>query len=126
MKPYNETFNDGFLKYGHTGTKRSENAKRIKGVFLKEGKLAFRELSARDSDYQSCGLLNAKLEKKVKTLFPPSFRSVNKNQLKAVIDALQYDVIKVDSDKRYLYFYLQEVGGYDEQRTIEETTAKNE
>ncbi|PEA26303.1 head-tail adaptor protein [Bacillus cereus] len=112
MKSYNETFNDGFLRYGRTETKRSENAKRIKGVFSEEGKLAFRELSARDSDYQSCGLLNAKLDKKVKTLFPPSFRSINKNKLKVVIDKLEYDVIKVDSDKQYLYFYIQEVGGH--------------
>ncbi|EJR11142.1 hypothetical protein [Bacillus cereus group sp. BceL310] len=112
MKSYNETFNDGFLRYGRTETKRSENAKRIKGVFAEEGRLAFRELSARDSDYQSCGSLNAKLDKKVKTLFPPSFRSVNKNKLKVVIDQLEYDVIKVDSDKQYLYFYLQEVGGH--------------
>ncbi|PEA84757.1 head-tail adaptor protein [Bacillus pseudomycoides] len=115
MKPYNETFNEGFLRYGRTETKRSENGKRIKGIFSEEGKLAFRELSARDSDYQSCGLLNAKLDKKVKTLFPPSFRLVTKNKLKVVIDNLEYDVIKVDSDKQYLYFYLQEVGGYDEQ-----------
>ncbi|BAR86663.1 head-tail adaptor protein [Bacillus thuringiensis serovar kyushuensis] len=114
LKAYRETFNDGFLKYGRTVTKRSENAKRIKGFFSEEGKLAFRELSARDSDYQSCGLLHAKLDKKVKTLFPLSFRSVNKNKLKVVIDHLEYDVIKVDSDKQYLYFYLQEVGGHDE------------
>jgi hypothetical protein len=113
LKPYRETFNDGFLSYGHKLTQRSSTGKRIGESFTAEGKLAFKEMSCRDSDYQLAGILGASLDLKVKTLYPPSFRNVNKNKFKVVIKNVEYDVIKVDSDsdKIYLYFYLQEVGG---------------
>jgi len=107
-----ETFNDGILAYGFKKTQRSENGKRIGGVFTPEGKLAFQELSCRESDYQMAGARGTILSLKVKTLYPPSFRKINKSKLKVVVDGKEYDVIKVDSDpqKQYLYFYLQEVG----------------
>jgi SPP1 family predicted phage head-tail adaptor len=116
MKPYRETFNDGFMSYGHKQTQRSSTGKRIGESFTAEGKLAFKEMSCRDSDYQMAGILGASLDLKVKTLYPPSFRNVNKNKFKVVIKGVEYDVIKVDSDseKTYLYFYLQEVGGISE------------
>jgi hypothetical protein len=112
MKPYRETFNDGYLQYGHKQTQRSSTGKRIGEIFTPEGKLAFKEMSCRDSDYQMAGILGASLDLKVKTLYPPSFRNVNKNKYKVAINYVEYDVIKVDSDseKIYLYFYLQEVG----------------
>ncbi|WP_346207617.1 phage head closure protein [Caldifermentibacillus hisashii] len=111
LKPLHETFNDGFLLYGYDTTKR-ENGKRVGEEFTQEGKLAFKLMSARDQDYQLVGALNATLDLKVKTLFPPRFRSIKKTKMKCVIDDVKYDVINVDwdSDKRYLYFYLQEVG----------------
>jgi SPP1 family predicted phage head-tail adaptor len=116
MKPYRETFNDGFLQYGHKETQRSETGKRIGESFTAEGKLAFKEMSCRDSDYQMAGLMGASLDLKVKTLYPPSFRGINKSKLKVIVSSVEYDVIKVDSDsgKNYLFFYLQEVGGRGE------------
>jgi hypothetical protein len=116
VKQYRETFNDGFLQYGHKHTQRSPTGKRIGETFNPEGKLAYKEMSCRDSDYQLAGILGASLDLKVKTLYPPFFRNVNKNKFKVVINSVEYDVIKVDSDseKIYLYFYLQEVGGISE------------
>jgi len=111
---YRETFNDGFLSYGHKQTQRSETRKRIGEVFIEEGKLAYREMSCRDQDYQMAGIMGASLDRKVKTLYPPSFRNINKNKLKVVIGHVEYDVITVDSDRHYLYFYLQEVGAVHE------------
>jgi hypothetical protein len=73
-------------------------------------------MSCRDSDYQMAGLMGASLDLKVKTLYPPSFRNINKSKLKVIVSGVEYDVIKVDSDsaKNYLFFYLQEVGGRGE------------
>jgi SPP1 family predicted phage head-tail adaptor len=112
IEQYRETFNDGFLKYGHKQTQRSDTGKRIGETFTEEGKLAFKELSCRDSDYQMAGIMGASLDLKVKTLYPPSFRRINKSKIKVIVSGVEYDVIKVDSDsnKIYLYFYLQEVG----------------
>jgi SPP1 family predicted phage head-tail adaptor len=110
VKPYRETFNDGYLVYGHKQTQRSNTGKRIGEVFTGEGKLAFKEMSLRDQDYQMAGIMGVSLDRKVKTLYPPSFRTINKNKLKVVISNIEYDVITVDSDGMYLYFYLQEVG----------------
>ena len=109
VKPYRETFNDGFLSYGHKQTQRSTTGKRIGEAFTEEGKLAFKEMSCRDQDYHMAGIMGASLDRKVKTRYPPSFRAINKNKLKVVINNIEYDVITVDSDGMYLYFYLQEV-----------------
>lgn len=113
QKPLHETYNDGFLVYGHKITKRSETGKRVGEEFIEEGKLAFKEVSCRESDYQMAGILGASLDLKVKTPYPPSFRQVNLSQLKVLIDDMEFDVIKADPDtvKRSLYFYLQKVGG---------------
>lgn len=116
MEPLRETFNDGFLAYGYKETIRSESRKSLGSQFIEKGKLHFREISARDSDYQQAGLMGAKLDMKVKTMYPPSFRFINKSKLKIIIRGIEYDAIKVDPDnnQRYLYFYLQEVGGHSE------------
>ncbi|WBX80126.1 phage head closure protein [Virgibacillus salarius] len=112
QKPIHEVFNDGFLRYGRRKTKRDEARKRIGEEFVEEGKLAFRLLNAREEDYRFAGVMGASLDLKVKTRYPPSFKNVRKSNLKSVIDGIEYDVIDVDrdNDKRYLYFYLQEVG----------------
>lgn len=109
QKAYRETFNDGFLQYGYKKTERSEEGKRIGEKFHAEGRLAYKEMSFRDSDYQ-IGVLTTGLDLKVKTLYPPSFKKINKNKLKVLIDVIEYDVIKADSDsnKQYLFFYLQQ------------------
>lgn len=116
LKHYKEVFNDGYLQYGFKKTQRSESGKRIGDIFTAEGKLAFREMSARESDYQLAGAMGAKLDLKVKTLYPPSFRTIKKTKLKVIIRGIEFDVIKVDSDSenRFLFFYLQEVGEQSE------------
>jgi len=112
MDRYREKFTDGFLTFGHKKTIRSDTKKVIGTEFFPEGKLAFKEMSARESDYSLADVQSAKLDKKVKTLYPPSFRKINKSKLKIMIENTEYDVINVDSDstKSYLFFYLQEVG----------------
>lgn len=116
MERYRETFNDGYLRYGRKKTQRSEAGKRVGEQFQEEGRLAFKEISMRESDYQMAGIMGAKLDLKVKCPYPPSFRSINKSKLKVIINQVEYDVIKVDPDNanRFLYFYLQEVGGHNE------------
>jgi hypothetical protein len=111
QKPEHEVFNDGFLTYGHDTTKRI-GGKRVGEDFTAEGKLAYKELSARGEDHQMAGMMNASLDLKVKTMYPPPFRNITKTNLKCLIDNRKFDVIDVDWDaeKRYLYFYLQEVG----------------
>jgi hypothetical protein len=111
QKPLHEVFNDGFLTYGRDATKRIEG-KRVGGQFTPEGTLAYKELSAREEDYRMADFMNASLDLKVKTMYPPPFRNISKTELKCVINNAKYDVIDVDrdADKRYLYFYLQKVG----------------
>ncbi|MGG0731568.1 phage head closure protein [Bacillus paramycoides] len=110
LKAYRETFNDGFLEYGYKKTERSEEGKRIGENFHAEGRLAYAEKSVRDSDYQIVGVSTTGLDLKVKTLYPPSFRRINKNKLKVLIEGVEYDVVKTDHDsnKQYLFFYLQQ------------------
>ncbi|MED4172370.1 phage head-tail adapter protein [Halalkalibacterium halodurans] len=111
MKTYREKFNDGFLTYGHKKTKRSDG-KRVGEAFIPAGKLAFEETSCRDSDYRLADVLSSSLDLKVKTPYPPSFKKISKNKLKVIIEDMEYDVIRVDSDrhKTVLFFHLQEVG----------------
>ena len=82
--------------------------KRIGEKFREEGKLAYKVMSLRDSDYKMVGVLTTGLDLKVKTLYPPSFRKINKNKLKVLMDGIEYDVIKADRDsnKQYLFFLL--------------------
>jgi len=104
--------NDGFIQYGIMETIRSEKGKRIGNTFLPQGRLAYQEMSCRDEDYQLAQVMSKSLDIKIRTLCPPSLAKVNKSKLTIVKDDIQYDVIKCDVDrsKRYLYFYLQEVG----------------
>ncbi|UOE54921.1 phage head closure protein [Cytobacillus oceanisediminis] len=116
MDQYRETFNDGVLVYGHKTTQRSQTGKRIGEVFTAEGKLYYREMSCRQSDYELANASGSKLDIKVKTPYPPSFRKINKNKLLIQIDGEEYESINVDHDasKLYLFFYLQKVGGKSE------------
>lgn len=116
QKPVHEVFNDGFLTYGRSKTNRDNSGKRIGEVFTAEGKLSFKLMSARAEDYEMAYSTGTTLDQKIKTRFPPSFRNIKKTNLKVRIDSTEYDVINVDwdSEKRYLYFYLQEVGEVDE------------
>jgi hypothetical protein len=110
MERYRETFNDGILKYGISKTERTANRKNTKKVFNEIGKLKYRVLSARDSDYLACGALGSSLDLKVKTPMPPSLRTKILSDYKVVLNNEEYEVIKGDRDKFYLYFYLSRVG----------------
>jgi hypothetical protein len=129
QKPVHEVFNDGFLQYGHDIPIRNERGKLIGDDFKAEGKLAFKEMSAREQDYEMVGASSSNLDLKLKTYRPPNFRKVSKTKMKCVIDGIKFDVIRVDdSDKRYLYFYLQKVGVLnerEEQTSDGKATASN-
>ncbi|MYL50256.1 head-tail adaptor protein [Halobacillus litoralis] len=116
QKPLHEVFNDGFLHYGKTTTQRDQSRRRTGETFLSEGKLAFKLMNAREEDYQMAGALGHSLDLKMKTHFPPGLRQMKKSGLKIKVNTILYDVIQVDWDasKKYLYFYLQEVGDMGE------------
>lgn len=105
-----ETFNDGILYYGVFKTQRSENRKRTGQSFESQGELPFSILNARDNDYLECGTLGSSLDMKVKTPMPPSLNNKVLNQFKVKIENDEFDVIKGDRDKHYLYFYLHRIG----------------
>ena len=81
LKSYRETLNDGFLQYGYKN-RAFRRGKRIGEKFREEGKLAYKVMSLRDSDYKMVGVLTTGLDLKVKTLYPPSFRKINKINLR--------------------------------------------
>lgn len=115
QKFHNEVFNDGFLTYGYMETLRNERETIIGEHFVEKGSLAFRQMSARESDYQLTDTMGSRLDMKVKTRFPPSFQKVNKNKLSVMIDGDEYDVTYIDQDNvnRFLYFYLERVGNHN-------------
>lgn len=112
--------NDGLVQYGTKATKRSEKGKRIGDVFIPQGKLAYQEMSCRDEDYQLAQIMSKSLDIKIKTLYPPQLKNVNKSKLTIVLNSVEFDVIKCDPDraKNYLYFYLQEVGTIEQDKGI--------
>lgn len=105
-----ETFNDGILKYGKYETIRSENRKRTGKNFAQDGVLFYRELSVRESDYLQYGAMGSTLDLKVKTPMPPSLKNINKDSMIIKIGDIDYNIINVDRDKNYLFFYLHKVG----------------
>lgn len=110
MDRIRETFVDGRMEYGRFKDKLSEKKKRIGKEFVKEGKLFFRELSIREQDYQFAKGLDTQLDLKIKTPYPSIFRGVKKRDLIGKINGEFFDVVKVDHDRFYLYFYLTKVG----------------
>lgn len=112
--------NDGLVQYGTKATKRSEKGKRIGDVFIPQGKLAYKEMSCRDEDYQLAQIMSKSLDIKIKTLYPPQLKNVNKSKLTIVLNSVEFDVIKCDPDraKNYLYFYLQEVGMIEQDQGV--------
>lgn len=111
-RPAHDPLNDGFLIYGHQEIKRNEQRKRIGTEFKPVDELAFSVVSARESDYDMAQASGYSLDLKLKTWCPPNFNKIKKTNLACEIDEIEYDVIKSDADKdrRYLYWYLQEVG----------------
>lgn len=105
-----DPLNDGFLEYGKQEVVRNQQRKREGTIFNPTGHLAFSLVSARDKDYSMAYATESTLDLKVKTRYPPDFKA-KKSNLSCRIDSVVYDVIKCDWDKekRYLYWYLQEV-----------------
>ncbi|MFC0525779.1 phage head-tail adapter protein [Pontibacillus salicampi] len=116
QRPIHQVFNDGFLYYGHDETQRNSTGKRIGDKFIQNGMLAYQLMDGREEDYEMANTQGNSLDLKVKTPFPPSFYNVPKTNLKVYIEDIEYHVITVDFDRgrRFLFFYLQEVGVADE------------
>ncbi len=129
-KPIHNVFNDGYLTYGRTETVRSDSGKKLGELFNSSGSLAFQLMNAREEDISFANTMNTSLDLKVRTPLPPSLVKENKSDLKVRIDRLEYDVITVDEDsnKRFLYFYLQQIGGFDpqEEETLMRTFASGD
>ncbi|MGM7637577.1 phage head closure protein [Bacillus sp. Hm123] len=111
-KRLRNTLNDGVLLYGRNTTLRSNTGKKIGTTFKQEGKLHYKEMTHREQDYRLVDALGSTLDLKVKTLYPPSFKYVQKTDLIIRIGDLQFEAARVDPDetRAYLYFYLQKVG----------------
>jgi hypothetical protein len=60
--------------------------------------------------------LGSKLSRKVKTPYHPIANDFNKDKYFAVIYDTEYNVIYIDSDNYFIYWYLEKVGGYDGNR----------
>ncbi|MER2111167.1 MAG: phage head-tail adapter protein [Solibacillus isronensis] len=116
--------NDGFILFGTKETKRSNKGKRIGGAFKQMGRLAYKEMSCRDSDYEMAKVMTAVLDIKIKTFCPPQLREFDRSKLVIVVEGKEFDVIKCDRDKvnNYLYFYLQEVGAHVKDNNGDEST----
>ncbi|MGE7091680.1 phage head closure protein [Lysinibacillus sp. NPDC048646] len=117
-KKIRDVLNDGFIQYGTKETERSPKGKRIGEKYVPMGRLAYQEMSCREADYEMAKVLSAVLDLKIRTHYPPQLQRFNKSKLKVIKDGTEYDVIKVDHDreKMYLYFYLQEVGVYEQDK----------
>ncbi|WP_301357776.1 hypothetical protein [Enterococcus spodopteracolus] len=111
MERTRETFNDGVLFYGINKALYSDKRKKIGVEFELKGRLFYKLMYARDSDYQMCRSLGAVLEIKLKTLKPRNFNQLDMTKLIIMINDKRFEVIKTDHDANYLYFYLTKTGG---------------
>lgn len=119
-----DVLNDGFIEYGTRKTKRSDRGKRTGKDFQTMGRLAYKEMSCRDSDYEMAKVMSAVLDVKIKTLCPPQLKDFDRSNLVIVVEGKEFDVIKCDREKvnNYLYFYLQEVGAHVKDNREDEPT----
>lgn len=108
-----EIFNDGNLTIKTQVTKRNELRKKVGTGYEKvAGPLRFRNLSIRESDLSAMDAIGSKLSKKVKTPYHPIAKSYEKDKYFVVIDGVRFNTVYVDSDRYYLYFYLERVGDF--------------
>lgn len=116
-----EVFNDGILTIMTQTTLRSDTGKKL-GVTDKElASVRFRNMSIRESDITTMQALDSRIAKKVKSPMHPICRDFNSDKYFAVISKTKYNVIYVDSDNFFAFWYLEKVGEYHE-RAGEETT----
>lgn len=111
LKQIRETFLDGVLDYGTYQTQRSPTRKDLGKTFVSVGRLFYRKLAVRESDYLLQNqVFDQQIDLKVKTVLPPSLRTIDKQRMKVQIGADLYDIIQTDRDTSYLYFYLHKIG----------------
>lgn len=120
-KRVSEVFNDGILTIKTQTTLRSATGKKL-GVTDKElASVRFRNMSIRESDITTMQALDSRIAKKVKSPMHPICRDFNNDKYFALIGETQFNVIYVDSDNYFAFWYLEKVGEYSE-RTGEETS----
>ncbi|EOT42603.1 hypothetical protein I569_00235 [Enterococcus dispar ATCC 51266] len=116
-----EVFNDGILTIKTQTTLRSDTGKKLGVTDEKLASVRFRNMSIRESDITTMQALDSRIAKKVKSPMHPICRDFNNDKYFAVIGGNQFNVIYVDSDNYFAFWYLEKVGEYSE-RTGKETS----
>lgn len=116
-----EVFNDGILTIKTQTTLRSDTGKKLGVTDEKLASVRFRNMSIRESDITTMQALDSRIAKKVKSPMHPICRDFNNDKYFAVIGGTQFNVIYVDSDNYFAFWYLEKVGEYSE-RTGKETS----
>lgn len=124
-KRVSEVFNDGLLTIKTQKTLRNEAGKKL-GVTDEElASVRFRNMSIRSSDIETMQALDSKIAKKVKSPMHPICFDFNNDEYFAVINGTRFNVIYVDSDNYFAFWYLEKVGEYTE-RSGEEKTVQSD
>ncbi|HDX9587593.1 TPA: phage head-tail adapter protein [Bacillus pseudomycoides] len=113
IKQYRKTYNDGFITILEPKTIRNANKKVIGKETVEVMKLRFSEMSFRETDIQLAESLGEKLDMKIETLYPPTFKQHDISKLTVVLRGESYSIIKTDRFRNSLYLYLQKVGAFD-------------
>lgn len=124
-KRVSEVFNDGILTIKTQTTLRSDTGKKL-GVTDEElASVRFRNMSIRESDITTMQALDSRIAKKVKSPMHPICRDFNNDKYFAIIGETKFNVIYVDSDNYFAFWYLEKVGEYSE-RTGEKTSNESD
>ncbi|CZR11009.1 head-tail adaptor protein [Trichococcus collinsii] len=108
-----DRLNDGRLFFGKVETKRDASGKKIGQVFAKTGDMFFSYKTIRQSDFDLYNTSDQQIELKVKSYYIPTATKTHQVLLKSRL--YNITAIDVDNDKRYMYWYLSEVGEFIEQ-----------
>lgn len=100
------SFNDGVMFFGEIKTLLNATKKKIGEEFTQKGKLFFKELSARESDVITANNQGYRIDKKIQTYFRQEVSRKNKVKINNEL----FDIKSLDSDKEFMYIYLQKVG----------------
>ena len=108
-----DRLNDGRLFFGKVETKRDARGKQSGQVFVKTGEMFFSYKTIRQSDFDLYNTSEQQIELKVKSYYVPTATKTHQVLLKSRL--YNITAIDVDNDKRYMYWYLTEVGEFIEQ-----------
>ena len=108
-----DRLNDGRLFFGKVETKRDARGKKIGQVFVNTGEMFFSYKTIRQSDFDLYNTSEQQIELKVKSYYVPTATKTHQVLLKSRL--YNITAIDVDNDKRYMYWYLTEVGEFIEQ-----------